>query len=81
MKIKQGDTVMIITGSDKKKTGKVLEVLKDKDMVVVAGVNIKKKVARDTNGTKNLVDVEYPVHVSNVKLTEGTKKATKKSDN
>lgn len=68
MKIKKGDTVIVTSGSrkDKKKTGKVLDIVKGKDMVVVEGVNIKKKVTKDTTGKKTMVDVEYPVHVSNV---------------
>ena len=77
MKIKIGDTVIITSGSrtDKKKTGKVLQTLSDKDMVVVEGVNIKKKVTRDASGKKALVEVEYPVHVSNVMFYDEKAKA------
>jgi large subunit ribosomal protein L24 len=77
MKIKVGDTVIITSGSraDKKKTGKVLQTIKDQDMVVVEGVNIKKKVSRDATGKKTMVDVEFPVHVSNVMFYDEKAKA------
>jgi large subunit ribosomal protein L24 len=77
MKIKKGDTVIITSGSrkDKKKVATVLEIIKGKDMVVVEGVNIKKKVTRDTKGDKTMVDVEYPVHVSNVMFYDEKAKA------
>ena len=77
MKIKKGDTVIITSGSrkDKKKTGKVLDILTAKDMVVVEGVNIKKKITKDTTGKKSMVDVEYPVHVSNVMIYDEKAKA------
>ncbi len=68
MKIKKGDNVIIISGSrsDKGKTGRVLEILKDKDQVIVEGINIKKKISRDPQGNKKEVKVEYPIHASNV---------------
>lgn len=70
MKIKVNDTVIVNSGSrkDRNKKGKVLQVFKDKDMVLVEGVNLKKKVTRDVNGAKNQVDMEYPIHVSNVQF-------------
>ena len=77
MKIKLGDTVIVNTGSrkDRKKTGKVLKVLKEKDMVVVEGINVKKKITQDTTGKKTMVDVEYPLHVSNVQFYDEKAKA------
>jgi large subunit ribosomal protein L24 len=77
MKIKVGDTVVVISGSrtDKKKTGKVLQTFKDNDTIVVEGVNLKKKVSRDANGTKSTVDVEYPIHVSQVMFYDEKAKA------
>ncbi len=68
MKIKVGDTVIVTTGSrgDKKKTGKVLKTFADTRMVLVEGINLKKKSSRDTSGKSSTVSVEYPIHVSNV---------------
>lgn len=77
MNIKVGDTVMLISGSrrDKKKTGKVLHVLADKGMVVVEGMNLKKKITRDASGKKASVEVPYPVHVSNIMFYDEKAKA------
>lgn len=46
MKIKKGDTVKIISGNDKGKTGKVIRVLPDVEKIVVEGVSIRKKHVR-----------------------------------
>ena len=76
MKIKKGDNVIVISGSrsDKGKTGKVLEILKDKEQLIVEGINIKKKIARDPQGNKKEVKVEYPIHLSNVMFFDATAK-------
>ena len=67
-KLKKGDTVIVKSGSrsDKGKTGKILEILRDKKQVIVEGINIKKKIARDPQGNKKEVKVEYPIAISNV---------------
>lgn len=80
MKIKIGDNVIVISGSrkDKKKQGKVLKTFASEDKVLVEGVNLKKKVVRDTQGKKSMVDVEFPVHISNVMLyDDASKKGTR----
>jgi large subunit ribosomal protein L24 len=80
--IKKGDHVKVIAGTDKGAEGKVLDVLKDADRVIVEGVNRVKKHTRagqDGQGsTGGIVTVEAPIHVSNVMLVvgEGTKKST-----
>ncbi len=83
MKIKVNDNVRVIAGADKGKTGKVLKTLKDKNKVVVEGVNIAKRHTkpRTTNDKGGIFEIEMPIHVSNVKLVDGkttTKKETKK---
>jgi len=80
MKIKVGDNVIVKSGSrtDKNKQGKILKTFADTDMVVVEGVNIKKKVTRDATGKKVMVDTETPIHVSNVMFfDEKAKKGTR----
>lgn len=80
MKIKTGDTVIVIAGSrqDKGKQGKVLKRFVEDQKVVVEGINLKKKVVRDASGKKTLVDVEFPLHVSNVAFyDEKSKKSTR----
>jgi large subunit ribosomal protein L24 len=76
MKIKIGDTVIVIAGSrhDKGKQGKVLQRFVEEQKVIIEGINLKKKVVRDTSGKKTLVDVEYPLHVSNVAFYDETSK-------
>ena len=70
MKIKKNDNVIVIAGKDKGKTGKVLKAFPKLDMVLVDGVNIKKKHQRATksNSKGQIVEKPLPVHVSNVKI-------------
>lgn len=75
MKIKKGDTVVIIAGKDKGKTGKVLEVFPKKERVLVDGINIvsrhtKPRSAQDKGG---IIEKASPIHVSNVMIFEGGK--------
>ena len=72
MKIKKGDTVIIIAGKDKGKEGKVVKTFSKKDEVVVEGVNIKKRHqrARRQDQKGQIVDFAAPVHVSNVMIKD-----------
>jgi len=81
MKIKVNDNVLVITGKDKGKTGKVLKTLKNEDKVVVEGVNISKRHTkpRTNNDKGGIFEIEMPIHVSNVKKKDEEKKETKKS--
>ncbi len=79
-KIKTGDEVIILAGKDKGATGKVIKIVKDKDRVVVEGVNmIKKHVKPSTeNPQGGIVEKEAPLHISNVALIDPkSKKATR----
>ncbi|MCW2854492.1 MAG: ribosomal protein [Marmoricola sp.] len=75
--IKKGDTVRIIAGKDKGAEGKVIQVLRDDDRVIVEGVNRIKKHTKVINQggragtTGGIVTTEAPIHVSNVMLVEG----------
>ena len=78
MKLKKGDKVVVIAGANKGKEGKITRVLEDK--VVVEGVNVAKKhlKPKNNNGTGEIVEVERPIHRSNVMLVDPkTKKPTK----
>lgn len=80
MKIKTGDNVIVISGSrkDKNKQGTVLKTFAQEEKVLVEGVNLKKKVVRDAQGAKSMVDVEFPIHASNVAIyDEKSKKASR----
>jgi len=81
MKVKVGDKVKVIAGKDKGKTGTVRFTLKKKDKVVVEGINIVKKHMKPNtmNETGGILEVEAPIHVSNVSVIKEEKKTTKKS--
>jgi large subunit ribosomal protein L24 len=65
--VKKNDVVMVVTGKDKGKTGKILKVLRKKGAVIVEGVNMVKKHLRPTPRAKGgIVEREAPVHISNV---------------
>jgi large subunit ribosomal protein L24 len=68
--IKQGDEVVILTGKDNKKRGKVLRLIRDKDRVVVAGHNMIKRHVKNRPGVRQtgIVEQEAPLHISNVML-------------
>lgn len=70
MKIKKGDTIKIISGKDKGKTGKVLKVLIKKNKVLIDGLNLYKKHVRPKReGEKGqTVSVPRPMNVSNAML-------------
>ena len=68
-RLKKGDTVMVIAGKEKGKTGKILKVINKKDRVVVEKLNFVKKHQRpDAQGKGGIVEKEGSVHISNVML-------------
>ncbi|MCA9362994.1 50S ribosomal protein L24 [Candidatus Kaiserbacteria bacterium] len=75
MKIRKGDTVKVIAGKDKGKTGSVLMTLKDTDQVIIEGVNEVKKHQKNrrTRSQGQIIEKSMPIHVSNVALVEGDK--------
>ena len=68
MKVKKNDNVVVLTGKDKKKTGKVLAVIPKTNRVVVEGVNVqsKSKKARSAQETSQIVKKEGAIDASNV---------------
>ena len=69
MHIKKNDTVKVIAGKEKGKTGKVLIVIRDKNRVVIEKVNlIKKHQKPDATGKGGILEKEAPLHISNVML-------------
>ena len=79
MNFKVGDEVVVITGSDKGKTGKILKVLKSENKVVVEGVHVVKKHQKPTGQeTGGIIDKESPIAASNVMIVDPkTKKRTR----
>ena len=79
MNFKVGDEVVVITGSDKGKTGKILKVLKNDNKVVVEGVHVVKKHQKPTGQDNGgIIDMESPIAASNVMIVDPkTKKRTR----
>ena len=75
MKIRKGDTVKVIAGKDKGKTGTVLLTLTDTEQVVIEGVNEVKRHQKNrrTRSQGQIIEKSMPIHVSNVALVEGDK--------
>jgi large subunit ribosomal protein L24 len=70
LKIRKGDTVMVVAGDDKGKTGRVLSVDETKLRVIVEKINFVKRhtKARGQNQQGGILEKEAPIHVSNVML-------------
>ena len=70
MKIKKDDTVLVITGKDKDKKGKVRFAYPKKQLILVEGVNFIKKHSKARGAVRQagIIDLEVPIHISNVML-------------
>ena len=80
--IKKGDQVRVIAGKDKGAEGKVIQVLREEQRVIVEGVNRIKKhtaISRDQRGAQSggIVTQEAPIHVSNVMVVDSDGKPTR----
>ena len=71
MNLKTGDKVVVITGKDKGKQGKIIKTLKAENKVIVEGINmIKKHVKPNGQNAGSIVDMEAPIHASNVMILD-----------
>jgi large subunit ribosomal protein L24 len=72
MKIHKNDNVMIISGNDKGKSGKVLKVFPSKSRIIVEGINIRKRHTKPNqkNPQGGILEKEASIHVSNVLLID-----------
>lgn len=79
MTIKKDDSVIIIAGKDKGKSGKVIRSLPKLHKVIVAGINISKKnqKPRKTGQKGQVIEKTMPIDISNVRLASAEKKAPK----
>ncbi len=78
-KIKKDDNVIVITGKDRGKTGKVVRVIQEDNKVLIEGINMKKKhVRKDQAGKGQIIEMAFPLDISNVAIVDPkTKKATR----
>ena len=89
--VKTGDHVLVIAGNEKNGKGKILQVIPDKQQVIIEGVRMIKKHARKSQDRPDggIIELEGPIHISNVKKIDApkakktakkaAKKATKKA--
>jgi large subunit ribosomal protein L24 len=78
--VKRGDAVEVISGNHRGATGKVLEIRSAKAQVVIEGVRMIKKHQKKSQDQPNgaIIELEGPIHISNVKLVEIKAPAAKK---
>jgi large subunit ribosomal protein L24 len=82
MKVKKGDTVVVIAGKDKGAKGKVIQAYPERERVLVEGVNRIKKHTRITQTQRGaqsggIVTQEAPIHVSNVQVVDSDGKPSR----
>ncbi|NQT23065.1 MAG: 50S ribosomal protein L24 [Candidatus Omnitrophica bacterium] len=80
LKIKKNDTIVVLAGKDKGKTGKVLKVYPKTRKSIVEGINFVKKHARKTREDQKggIIQKEAPIHISNIAVfCKGCTKPTK----
>lgn len=82
MRIKKGDTVLVIAGKDKGVTGTVLNVNTKTGRVTVEGVNRVKRHTKESTGNRGvkvggIINVEAPIHYSNVMILADDNKSTR----
>lgn len=80
MKIKKDDNVIVLTGKDKGKTGKVVKAMPKEGRVIVSGINMFKKnqKSRKQGSKGQVIEVNGSIDVSNVALVSEAKKKAKK---
>jgi large subunit ribosomal protein L24 len=69
-RIKKDDQIVVIAGKDKGARGTVLKVLRDKDRVIVGGVNVVKRHQKSQQGQGGIVEKEASIHISNVMVLD-----------
>jgi large subunit ribosomal protein L24 len=78
-KFKKGDEVIVKTGKDKGKIGKISKVINDIDKVVITGINVSKKHQKPTQESKGgIVNKEMPIHISNILAYDAKSKKSSK---
>ena len=77
-RIRKGDTVVVIAGRDKGKTGEVIEMLPKESRAVVRGINVVRKHQRQSASEQGgIVSKELPIHISNIALQDASGKPTR----
>ena len=70
-RLKKGDTVVVLTGKDKGRSGQVIEMINKSDRALVQGVNMVKRHTRQSQTSEGgIIAKEAPIHVSNLALAD-----------
>ena len=70
-RIRKGDTVVVISGRDKGKSGEVLRVLPKESRAIVRGINMVRRHQRQTPRAEGgIISKEMPIHISNIAIAE-----------
>jgi large subunit ribosomal protein L24 len=70
-KIKKGDTVIVITGRDKGRSGEVIEMRRDEGRALVRGINVVKRHQKQSAAQEGgIISKEAPIHLSNIALAD-----------
>ena len=70
-KLKTGDKVVVVSGSNKGKEGKITKVLRDENKIVIEGVNVAKKHVKSNGQTAgSIVEMEAPINASNAMIVD-----------
>ena len=80
MKLRVGDTVQVVAGSDKGKTGEIIQILRKEDRVIVEGINMVSKSTKPSakHPQGGIIKMEAPIHLSNLNVVDPkTGKATR----
>ncbi|WGH26823.1 MAG: 50S ribosomal protein L24 [Candidatus Bostrichicola ureolyticus] len=68
LKFKVGDKVIILAGNYKSRTGIIINILKNKNKVIVSGINLIKKHIKQKPG--KIINIEAPIHISNISIID-----------
>ena len=75
LRLKKGDEVIVLTGKDKGKTGKIVKMIPKQMKAIVSEINrVKKNQKPDNNQPGGIVDKEMPIHISNISFYDQEKK-------
>tara|TARA_A100001011_G_scaffold302844_1_gene316640 strand:+ start:119 stop:433 length:315 start_codon:yes stop_codon:yes gene_type:complete len=87
IKLKKGDEVIVLTGKDKGKTGKIIKMIPKLSKAIISDINkVKKHQKPDNNQPGGIIDKEMPIHISNLsfydpELKKGVRIGIKLNDN
>ena len=75
IKLRKGDEVIVLTGKDKGKTGKIARMFPKKDKAIVSDLNkVKKNQKPDNNQPGGIIEKEMPIHISNLSFYDASSK-------